>query len=189
MSRSITETDSLFFNSGGKLPTKDDHLWLIVSGVVKSYTVTEEGSLVILGFWGADDLIGKPLSNINPYTLECIGSVQVIAVPRQQWQGFADNLLHHAQQSQHMSYIVRNTKIARRLWLLLEWLAEKFGKAIAQGRLIDFKLTHQELANAISTTRITVTKTLRQFEIEGLILRPRTKCIVLRSKNSEGWKT
>ena len=181
MSRSITETNSLFFDSGKKLPTKDDHLWLIVSGVVKSYTVTEEGSLVILGFWGTDDLVGEHLSNIAPYTLECIGNVEAIAIPRQQWQSFADNLLSHAQQTQHMSYIVRNTKISQRLWLLLEWLAEKFGRAIAQGRLIDFKLTHQELANAISTTRITVTKTLIQFEDEGLILRPRTKCIVLRS--------
>ena len=64
--------------------------------------------------------------------------------------------------------------------LLLKWLADKFGRTISQGRLIDFKLTHQELADAIDTTRITVTKTLIQFEDEGIILRPRTKCIVLR---------
>ncbi|MEL6910230.1 MAG: Crp/Fnr family transcriptional regulator [Cyanobacteria bacterium J06598_4] len=181
MSIITSESDSLFFNSGAKLPAKKDHLWLIVSGVVKSYTVTEDGSLVTLGFWGIDDLVGDSLSNVLPYTLECIGGVEAIAVPRPQWQTFSCNLLHHAQQTQHLSYIVRNTKIARRLWLLLEWLADKFGKAIAQGRLIDFKLTHQELANAISTTRITVTKTLNQFEDEGLILRPRTKCIVLRT--------
>lgn len=178
----LSKADTLLFQSGERLPHRPNHLWLIVSGVVKSYTISEEGSLITLGFWGAEDLVGESLSKITPYTLECIGKVKAIAVHRHYWQVLSLNLLHHAQQTQHLSYIVRNTRIARRLWLLLEWLAEKFGKAVAQGKLIDFKLTHQELADAVSTTRITVTKTLIQFEKEGLILRPRTKCIVLRKK-------
>ena len=182
MSILISKDNTVFFESGDELPYRPDCLWLITHGVVKSYTISEEGSLITLGFWGTEDLVGHSLSNIVPYTLECIGDVQAIAVHRQDWTTFSHNLLLHAQQTQHLSYIVRNTRIARRLWLLLEWLADKFGRAIAQGRLIDFKLTHQELADAISTTRITVTKTLIQFEKEGLILRPRTKCIVLRSQ-------
>ncbi|WP_413467349.1 helix-turn-helix domain-containing protein [Pleurocapsa sp. FMAR1] len=48
--------------------------------------------------------------------------------------------------------------MARRLWLLLKWLGNKFGRVIKQGNLIDFSLTHQELAEAINTTRITVIK-------------------------------
>ena len=59
-------------------------------------------------------------------------------------------------------------------------MAGKFGREIRQGKLIDFKLTHQELADVVGTTRITVTKTLNQFEREGLIIRPKTKCIILR---------
>jgi len=89
--------------------------------------------------------------------------------------------LYHAQQTQQLTYISRNTRIAQRLWLLLEWLGNKFGRIISQGNLIDVKLTHQELAAAIGTTRITVTKILNQFEREGLIVRPQTKCIVLKN--------
>ena len=181
MSISIGKDNTIFFESGDKLPYRRDCLWLITHGVVKSYTVSEEGSSITLGFWGTEDIVGEPLSKIDPYTLECISEVQAIAVHRQNWKALSENFLHHAQQTQHLSYIVRNTRISKRLWLLLEWLADKFGRAIAQGRLIDFKLTHQELADAINTTRITVTKTLIKFEKEGLILRPRTKCIILRS--------
>ena len=180
MSILISEDNTVFFESGDELPYRYDYLWLIVDGVVKSYTISEAGSFITLGFWGREDLIGKPLSKIEPYALECISEVQAIAIPRQNWTAFTRNLLSHAQQTQYLSYIVRNSRIAQRLWLLLEWLADKFGRAIAQGRIIDFKLTHQELADAINTTRITVTKTLIQFEQEGLILRPRTKCIILR---------
>ncbi|MGL5831732.1 MAG: Crp/Fnr family transcriptional regulator [Waterburya sp.] len=176
----IKETNTLSFNAGAELPHKADHLWLIIHGVVKSYTVSEEGSLITLGFWGKEDLVGEALSKVEPYSLECLGTVEAIAVPQTHWNVLSKNLLHHAKQTQQLAYIVRNTRIARRLWLLLEWLATKFGREIAQGRLIDFKLTHQELADVISTTRITVTKTLIQFEQEGLILRPKTKCIILR---------
>ena len=173
----ISNSKTLRFNSGDELPHQADHLWLIIQGVVKSYTVSEEGSSITLGFWGQDDLVGKPLSNIEPYALECIGEVEAIVVHRSCWEILAKNMLSHAQQ---ITYIVRSTRIAQRLWLLLQWLANKFGRVISQGKLIDFKLTHQELADAISTTRITVTKTLIQFEEKGLILRPKTKCIILR---------
>ena len=177
---SIAKVDTLIFQPGDRLPRRPNYLWLITSGVVKSYTVGEEGSLITLGFWGAEDLVGESLSTITPYTLECISEVRAIAIHRQQWQKFSSYLLNRAQQIQQLSYIVRSARISQRLWLLLEWLAEKFGRRISQGKLIDFKLTHQELADAISTTRITVTKTLIQFEKDGLIWRPKTKCIVLR---------
>jgi CRP-like cAMP-binding protein len=176
----INETNTLSFNPGAELPYQADHLWLITDGIVKSYTISEEGCLITLGFWGKKDIVGESLSKVEPYTLECLGKVEAIAVHQNRWNVLSKNLLHHAQQTQQLAYIVRNTRISKRLWLLLEWLATKFGREIAQGRLIDFKLTHQELADAISTTRITVTKTLIQFEQEGLILRPKTKCIILR---------
>ena len=176
----INESDTLLFGAGDELPCRTDHLWLILDGVVKSYSVSEEGSLVTLGFWGIGDLIGHSLSKVVPYNLQCLDRVKVVAVHRDRWDDLAGNLLYHAQQTQQLSYIVRNNRIAKRLWLLLEWLANKFGRTVEQGRLIDFKLTHQELADALSTTRITVTKTLIQFEQEGAILRPRTKCIILK---------
>ena len=180
MSISISEDNTALFELGQKLPSCSDSLWLIIDGVVKSYTVSEEGSLITLGFWGSEDLVGESLSNVVPYTLKCISQVRAIAIPRQDWKKYSSNLLRHAQQTHYMAYILRNTRISQRLMLLLELLADKFGRPISQGQLIDFKLTHQELADAIDTTRITVTKTLIQFENKGLILRPKTKCIVMR---------
>lgn len=176
----IDDTDTQLFGAGDELPCQTDHFWLILDGVVKSYTVSEEGSLVTLGFWGVEDSIGHCLSKVVPYNLQCLSRVKAVAIHRDRWDDFSENLLDHARQTQQLSYIVRNNRIAKRLWLLLEWLANKFGRTVEQGRLIDFKLTHQELADALGTTRITVTKTLIQFEREGSILRPRTKCIILK---------
>lgn len=180
MPTSISKPKTVLFHPGDDLPQKQDYLWLILSGVIKSCTISEEGASVTLGFWGREDLVGGTLSNIAPYNLRCISEVKAIAVHRSEWKNASQNLLYHAQQNLQLLYIVRNTRIAKRLWLLLKWLAKKFGRVVKQGKLIDFKLTHQELAEAINTTRITVTKTLNQFEREGLILRPKTKCIILK---------
>lgn len=177
----IDEQKTTFFHAGDQLPKASNYLWLIINGVVKTYSIVESGASITLGFWGKQDVVGKSLSNVDPYLLKCISDVRVIPVPRTEWNTISGNLLHHGQQTQQLMYIVRNTRIARRLWLLLKWLANKFGRAIQEGKLIDFKLTHQELADALGTTRITVTKILNQFEREGLILRPKTKCIILKS--------
>ncbi|MEM9509016.1 MAG: Crp/Fnr family transcriptional regulator [Cyanobacteria bacterium P01_E01_bin.35] len=180
MSTSISEKKAVLFHPGDELPQRADYLWQIVSGVVKSCTVSEEGTSVTLGFWGRDDLVGSTLSNVTPYDLRCISNVRAIAIHHSEWEEVSRNLLYNAQQTQQLLFIVRNTRIAKRLWLLLKWLASKFGRGIQEGNLIDFQLTHQELADAINTTRITVTKTLNQFEREGLILRPRTRCIIIK---------
>ena len=182
MSISTDQSKIQLFNSGEEFSKQTDCLWSIASGVVKSYTVSEEGESITLGFWGTEDLVGQSLSTIGSCNFKCMSKVKAIAVPQAQWEIAFPNLLYTVQQTQQLTFIIRNTRIARRLWLLLEWLSVKFGRSIKQGQLIDFELTHQELAEAIGATRITVTKTLNQFERKGLILRPKTKCIILKRK-------
>ena len=49
------------------------------------------------------------------------------------------------------------------------------------GRLIDLRLTHQDLAELLGTTRVTVTRSLIQLEQQGLIQRLSLQRIVLQS--------
>lgn len=175
----ITEQKATFFPCGQELPKEVDYLWLIVNGVVKTYTHGSERPIT-LGFWGSKDLVGNSLSNISPYMTKCLSDVKAIAVPRSQWSNLSREIMYCEQQTQQLIYIVRNNRVAARLWLFLTWLASKFGRTTSKGTVIDFKLTHQELADALGTTRGTVTKILNQYEREGLIFRPKTKCIIVR---------
>ena len=170
-----------FFNLGQELSPETDYLWLIISGIVKTYTRNSVGMPITLGFWGSKDIVGNSLSTIDPYLTKCLSDVKAIAIPRTEWSSLSRELLYCEQQTQQLLYIVRNVRVAKRLWLLLTWLADKFGRTVNHGRLIDFQLTHQELAEALGTTRITITKTLNEFEQEGLILRPKTRCIILKT--------
>ena len=172
-------TTAQCFSAREELPVVPQALWLIVSGVVKTYTMNDDGLLTTLGFWGVRDVIGKPLSVVEPYLLQCITDVEVIPVPKHKWNDISTAILNHGRQTQKMMCIVRSSRVYMRLWHLLQWLGHKFGRAAEEGTLIDFKITHQELADAIGTTRITVTKMLNQLEQDSLILRPRNKCIIL----------
>ncbi len=173
------EKKAQFFNSREELPVISCALWLIVRGVVKTYTISDEGVVKTLGFWGTKDVIGSSLSLVEPYLLQCLTDVEAISIPKHQWEKISTAILSHARQTQKMMCIVRSSRIHQRLWQLLQWLAQKFGRNIDEGTLINFQITHQDLADAIGTTRITVTKILNQLERDGLILRPRNKCIVL----------
>lgn len=66
---------------------------------------------------------------------------------------------------------------------LLTWLAQRFGRPIEQGTLIDLPLTHQQLAETISTTRVTVTRLLEQLEQAGLIWRIRRRIVLLSDRD------
>jgi CRP-like cAMP-binding protein len=91
-----------------------------------------------------------------------------------------DALFLHTQQAEELLSIVRNERMHSRLQQILVWLAQKFGREVNSGRLIDLRLTHQAIAEVIGTTRVTVTRLLNQFEREGVISRPRRHYIVLR---------
>jgi CRP-like cAMP-binding protein len=43
------------------------------------------------------------------------------------------------------------------------------GEPIAQGSRLKIRLTHQNLANAIGTTRVTVTRLLGEFQRQGAV--------------------
>lgn len=175
----IAEREISSFTIGNELPADKNYIWLLIKGVVKTYT-QGQGRSITLGFWGSKDVVGRSLSSINPYRTKCLTDVKAIAVPRTQWKSLSREMIYCEQQMQQLIYIVRNNRVANKVWLLLTWLASKFGREVPKGVLIDFKLTHQELADSLGTTRITVTKVLNQFEREGLVFRPKTKCIIIR---------
>lgn len=61
--------------------------------------------------------------------------------------------------------------IENRLLDGLWWLANRFGTPEGNGYLTGIVLTHQELADLIGSTRVTITRMLRQLETSGKLER------------------
>lgn len=163
------------------IPPNQNVLWRIDRGVVRTLTWSEDGTFITLGYWGAGDLIGYPLSKINPYQIECLTSVEAIAIPQHLWSQYTNDLLAHIQYSEELLSIVHRKLVAVRLWQFLVWLSEKFGRDLEQGRLIELYITHQEIAEVLNTTRVTVTRLLQHFEAEGALIRHKRRIILCLS--------
>ncbi|MBD2676931.1 MULTISPECIES: Crp/Fnr family transcriptional regulator [Nostoc] len=165
------------------IPPRNDVLWRIEHGAVRTLTWGEDGTFITLGYWGLGDLIGYPLSRIQPYQIECLTGVEVSVVPAHLWHQDVDALLSHIQQAEDLLSIVHRKPISLRLWQFLLWLSEKFGRDIDKGKLIDLNITHQDIAEVLNTTRVTITRLLQQFEEEGTILRHKRRIILQLPKN------
>jgi CRP-like cAMP-binding protein len=168
------------FSLRSSLPFKRESLWKIEAGVVRTLTYLEDGTIATLELWGSGDVVGKALSRINPFQIECLTNVEVTLLPVEKYEQLAEVLLIHVQQMEVLMMIRSYKRVDIMLIKLLSWLTTRFGHAIAAGNLIDLRLTHQDIADLLGTTRVTVTRTLSKFEEQGIIERLRGHRIVLK---------
>ncbi|WP_148125958.1 Crp/Fnr family transcriptional regulator, partial [Chroococcidiopsis cubana] len=163
-----------------RLPEHKTVLWQIASGVVCSMTWTSEGELVCLGYWGVGDVVGHALSRVQPYELHCLTDVLISSYPYTQRAHFTEAIVQHQQQTEELLCIVHINPLSLKLWQLLVWLSQKFGREVENGRWLDLPLTHQQLAQTLETNRVTVTTILQRLEAEGKIHRQQRRLVVTR---------
>jgi CRP-like cAMP-binding protein len=171
------------FERRARIPLKRDYFWQIESGAVRTLTCLENGSYVTLGLWGATDILSPLLSKADPYQIECLTPVEATLLPLDRYEYINKALIRQFQQLQAFIEILHSRPVEFSLLRLLNWLAKKFGREVEKGHLIDLRLTHQEIAEILGITRVTVTRLLRDFEQQGAISRLPHKFIVLRDRD------
>lgn len=145
-------------------------------------TGLEDGTTVVLGIWGVGDVIGKPFSSADPYRLECITKVEATPIAVASLNNSSAALLVYIRQFEALMQIRSYRRVDVMLLKFLSWLGKRFGQDVTAGRMIDLRLTHQDIADAIGATRVTVTRTLNQLEQQGTIQRLSLQRIILREE-------
>lgn len=166
------------------LPPLQNYLWKIETGVVRSLTWLEDGTPITLGLWGAGEITGGQILR-TPHQIECLTSVEATILSKQSWEQVELVLLSHICQLEELTLIRSYKKVDLMLLKLLPWLSKRFGCEDQQGRLITLRLTHQDIADLLGVTRVTVTRLLNQLEEQGRIQRLPLHRILL--KEQELW--
>lgn len=179
-SLAVTPTPLRVFSAKKTIPLRHNSLWLIKQGVVKTVSCHEGGTPIILGFWGAGDVVGLPWSQIQAYEICCLTPVEAICIPWTDDKWTVDAIRYFIKETEKLLYLVRCGRVPKRLFKTLVWLSQKFGHPVIQGQCIGLSITHQELADLIGTSRNSITKLLNQFEKDGLISRRQKQIIILR---------
>lgn len=168
------------FERGKIIPQASDRVWLIKRGVVKTLSWNETGKTIILGYWGEGDIIGSLLSKVEPYEAQCVQDVEVVCLSWENCHNLLPAITYCLQQTDALLRIIRIEKMYNRLSQLLVLLGQKFGYKVLSGVLINIRLTHQELADLLGSTRVTVTRLLNQLEQEKIISRPGRFSIIIK---------
>lgn len=166
------------------LPTESsDSVFLLLSGRIKLYHITSEGKQALLALIEPGELFGELAilgGGEREEYAEAMLKSTILRIPGPIIQ---ELMQQHATVSLGVTKLMglRRQRVEQRLksllfrsnrdrltHLLLD-LAEKYGRFTPEGVLIDIKLSHQELASIIGSTRETVTVLLGELQDERCI--------------------
>lgn len=156
-----------YFSRRSRLDLLHADLWRIQTGVVRAVTWMEDGSSITLGFWGAGDVIGNSLIQRDRDELECLTAVTASPLLAESYSIRATSA--YIQQLQELLIIRSSKRVEERLLKLLTWMGNRFGSQEEAGIALEFPLTHQDLAEVLGTTRVTITRMMGKLESQGII--------------------
>src|SRR5262245_47573433 len=158
-------------------------VFFVNGGRVKISKVTRDGKELTLAYRGPGDIFGE-LAMIDggprEEMAEAMENALISELPRQEFERIVQK---EATVGYKLTKIVASRRrevenkieqlifkdVNAKLAELLLRLASEYGIEDARGTLVSLKITHQEMANLIGSTRETVSLTLSQFKRKGLI--------------------
>jgi CRP-like cAMP-binding protein len=162
--------------SGQFITLLPHEVFIVCRGIVQLSTLYPNGDEGILGLICPSMPFGQPLSQLTPYEAIALTDVVLMRVhimeieqsPRLA-QSLFKELMRRLQQTEMLLAIAGYRRVDDRLRQLLDLLRQEMGQVTPQGTRLSVRLTHQQIAGLIGTTRVTVTRLLREFRDEGLI--------------------
>jgi CRP/FNR family transcriptional regulator len=157
----------------------DDQLYFLLSGAVRLYKIYgdyKEATTALLkdsGVFGKLNLVEGRWQDVfaEAVTEARVASIQKAALERviKSDPEFAlrlfSSLSERLRQSDEVIESLLHREVSTRLATLLVNLGERFG----EDDLIDVRLTHQDLANMIASTREAVSKVMSELQRDGVI--------------------
>lgn len=169
-----------------------DSVLLLAEGRVKIGSFTEEGKQTILAFIEPGELFGELAllgTDQREEYAETVEKSTVILISGEVMQQLlVENPevslgvtklfgLRRQRIERRLKYLLFRSNRERLIHLLIE-LAEQYGRAVEGGIELRIKLSHQDLANIIGSTRETVTVVLGELQAEGSLKLGRRKIVL-----------
>ena len=171
---SYQKNNVVHVTSGSLIPLLKNSVWFVVRGMVKLGAVSVHGDELVLGLVGPNEPFGAAFTNVEAYDavaltdcdLLCCNLAEVEQSP-QLALALAKAMTARYRQAESMLALLGLRRVEERVRGFVELLARDFGEPCDDGLRLNLRLTHQEIASALSTTRVTVTRVLGQLRDEG----------------------
>ncbi|MEJ6950052.1 Crp/Fnr family transcriptional regulator [Natronospora cellulosivora (SeqCode)] len=171
----------------------DENLYILIDGRVKLTMISTEGKEKVLTILQAGDIFGEMSlfdQDTNPITAEVIDEARLVIVNAEDLKniiseepGVAIKIIEAlAKKTRLLTSQIRELVFEDaegRLAALLVRFIEDFAIDVQSGKMIDIVLTHQEIANLMGSSRVTITKLINKFIDENIIKMYKRKIVVM----------
>lgn len=177
-----------FYEQGEEIPLAAQGVWQIYRGLVQFSTFYPNGEEILLGWAQPANFFGAWLTSLQTYQTKALSDVylrwysliEIETSPR-----LAQTMLRQMggriRHAETLLAIAGQRKVEDRLNQLLLFLQKEMSEPKEEGDRLILRLTHQNIANAIGTTRVTVTRLLGDFQRQGKIKLGRDRHIIIKS--------
>ncbi|MEJ2696860.1 MAG: Crp/Fnr family transcriptional regulator [Candidatus Sulfobium sp.] len=178
----------------------NDFMYVILFGKVKVVKATEEGKEIILAIHRSEEFFGEVSlidGKTSPATVLAIENSLVAIISKNDFYSLLlnqakvlDTLLHilcgRLRESWKRIHILNSKNAIQRVKMLLIILSYNNGEKTADGLVINYKLTHQDIADMAGLTRETVTRVLDRLQKDGEVAVLKNRLIRLNSSFFSG---
>ena len=161
----------------------DDQLYFLLEGTVRLYKIYgdfKEATTALLkdvGVFGKlslvegrwQDVFAEAVTDVLVAGVQKAALTEVIKRRPEFAMKLFSSFSERLRQSDEVIESLLHREVSARLSTLLLNLAERFGEGDEPGTNLGVRLTHQELANMIASTREAVSKVMGEFQREGAI--------------------
>ncbi|BAY17010.1 Crp/Fnr family transcriptional regulator [Anabaenopsis circularis NIES-21] len=177
-------------SKGENISLNNSVVWYICRGLVKLSTFSETGEEVLLGLAKTQMVFGSSMTSLSIYQATALSDVELVPIYASEilvTPKLSHTLLpkinQRLQQTESFLVISKKQLVEDRLNYLLELLKQEVGEQIESGTRFSVRFTHEDIASACGTTRVTITRLFGKLQQQGLITFDAKKHIIL--KNSE----
>ena len=176
------------YERGEEIPLLDKGVWQLYRGFVQLSTAHSNGKEVILNWAKQGAFFGKWLARSNNYCATALSNIYIawyslreIETNSQLAKAMLTEEIKAMQQRESLLAIAKIKLVEDRLHHLLFFLQEEMGETREEGIRLKARLTHQNIADAIRTTRVTVTKLFGDFQRKGLVAFDEERHLIIKS--------
>jgi CRP-like cAMP-binding protein len=164
------------YHPGKRIPLLEDDVCIIYRGFVRTQTLQHGGDESILGLVGPMMPVSPKFTLLNPYEVYALTPVDLLRITWSEMQRSDDlmrelnrTLIQRLRHTEVLLAVRSKRQTSERLIGFLSFLAQEYGKPTPQGIRLEVQLTHQQIADSISTTRVTITRLLGALRKASLI--------------------
>ena len=170
----------------------DNQLYFVLSGTVRLYKIYGEYKEATVALLKDGDVFGElslqeglwqtvfahALTEVRVIVVRKSVLAEAIKRDPELVMKLLSSFSERLKQSEQVIGSLLDREVSARLATLLQNLSKRFGQSNGSGMVLDVRLTHQELANMVASTREAVSKVMSEFQRNGLITMHKRKIVI-----------